>query len=155
MAPGSLADGRLLKEVPIPSGATIVSVRRGVNVIVPEGNTRLAHGDVLTVFGGASALEQFDARLAGTDHVTGEVRTAGTSATFFDVEVPPASVADGRRIAEIAIPEGCTVVSVRRGNETIIPDGSTVLQAGDLVTVFAVPGSRDQLVERLRAGETP
>ena len=148
---GSLADGRLLKEMPVPSGATIVSVRRGVNVIVPEGNTRLFDGDVMTVFGSRAALEQFEARLGGADHVTGEIRTVGTAATFFDIESPSGSVADGRRIAEIAIPGGCTIVSVRRGDETIIPDGSTRLIAGDLVTVFAVPGSRDQLVERLRA----
>jgi CIC family chloride channel protein len=151
VAPGSLADGRLLKEMPVPSGCTIVSVRRGVTVIVPEGNTRLFDGDVMTVFGSRAALEQFEARLGGADHVTGEIRTVGTSATFFDIEIPSGSVADGRRIAEIAIPGGCTIGSVRRGDETIIPDGSTQLLAGDLVTVFAVPGSRDQLVERLRA----
>ena len=148
---GSLADGRLLKEVPVPSGCTIVSVRRGVTVIVPEGNTRILAGDVMTVFGDIDGVEQFEGRLGGSMHVTGEIRRPGAGATFFDIELPERSVADGRKISEVAIPGGCTIVSVRRSEDLIIPDGSTVLHAGDLVTVFAVPGARDQLVERLRS----
>jgi Trk K+ transport system NAD-binding subunit len=40
---------------------------------------------------------------------------------------------------------------VHRGSTVIVPDGSTVLLGGDRVTVFAVPGARRTLVERLRA----
>jgi Trk K+ transport system NAD-binding subunit len=67
------------------------------------------------------------------------------------VEIPPGSVADGRPIKEVPVPGGCTIVSVRRGFDVIVPDGSTGLAAGDVVTVFARPASRQQFVERLRA----
>ena len=60
------------------------------------------------------------------------------------------SVADGRLIKEIAIPGGCTVVSVRRSAEVIVPDGNTRLEAGDIITVFARHHGRAQLAERLR-----
>ncbi|MDX1689898.1 MAG: chloride channel protein [Acidimicrobiia bacterium] len=146
----SLADGRLLKELPVPGAGTIVSVRRGLNVIVPDGSTRLAAGDVLTFFGSTVAADQFERRLGGAEHVTGEIRLGAEGATYFEVEIPVGSSTDGRRVAEVAIPSGCTVVAVRRGDDTLVPDGATVLRAGDVLTIFALPGSRDQFVERLR-----
>ncbi|MCB2223151.1 MAG: chloride channel protein [Actinobacteria bacterium] len=146
---GSVADGRLLKEVPVPSGVTVVSVRRGVRVEVPGGNTPLAGGDVLTVFASRSGFDQFLQRLSAGD--TEELTAiTGDPAQFFDLEIPLGSVADGRLIKEIAIPGGCTIVSVRRGMEVIVPDGNTRLLSGDVITAFSRQGSRRQLAERLR-----
>jgi Trk K+ transport system NAD-binding subunit len=59
-------------------------------------------------------------------------------------------VADGRLIKEIAVPGGCTIVSVRRGLDVIVPDGNTRLASGDVITLFAEPDSRRQFAERLR-----
>lgn len=146
---GSMADGRLLKEAPIPSGVTLVSVRRGTTVLVPDGNTRLQAGDIVTVFARAGLYEQFLERLYAGD--TEELAAiTGEEARFFDLEIPLGSVADGRQIKEIAIPGGCTIVSVRRDLETIVPDGSTRLSSGDVITCFAKPASRRQLAERLQ-----
>jgi CIC family chloride channel protein len=151
----SMADGRLLKEIPIPSGVTVVSVRRGLTVLVPDGNTRLAAGDVLTVFSRKEPFEQLGQRLSAGD--TEELAAlVGDAARFFDLEIPLGSLADGRLIREIAVPGGCTIVSVRRDREVIVPDGNTRLYAGDVITVFTRPGSRRLLAERLtapRAGE--
>ena len=41
------------------------------------------------------------------------------------------SCAAGRRIREVEWPERCLLVSVRRGEEEIIPRGSTKIQTGD------------------------
>lgn len=148
---GSIADGRLLKEIPVPGGCTVVSVRRGLEVLVPDGNTRLQAGDVMTVFARSGLYEQLVERLRADD--TEElVAFLGDEARFFDLEILEGSVAADRTIRELAVPGGCTVVSVRRGLEVIVPDGSTVLQAGDVITVFAEPESRRQLAERLRGG---
>ena len=148
---GSVADHRLLKEIPLPGGVTVVSVRRGTQVVVPDGNTRLAAGDVLTVFARHGLQDQLLARMHADDTAELEMVVGDDQARFFDLEIPAESVADGRPIREIAIPSGCTVVSVRRSAEVLIPDGSTVLEAGDVLTVFAKPASRRVFAERLMA----
>lgn len=149
---GSVADGRLLKEVPLPGGVTVVSVRKGLQVVVPDGNTLLGAGDVVTVFAREGGYGQLVQRLDAGD--TAELTAiSGDPARFFDLEIPLGSVADGRLIREIAIPGGCTIVSVRRGLEVIVPDGNTRLMSGDVVTLFARQESRTQLAERLRPPE--
>lgn len=71
--PGSPAGGRLLKEVAWPEGATLVSVRRDRNVMIPSGNTSLAVGDVITAFGTGEARNRLIERLnAGADEPTAE-----------------------------------------------------------------------------------
>lgn len=146
--PGSVADGRLLKEIPIPGGVTVVSIRRGLQVLVPDGNTRLRAADRLTVFARPGANLQLFERLHADD--TGELDLLDDNAArFHDIEVPVDSIADGKEIREIAVPSGCTIVSVRRDDEVVIPNGSTVLIAGDVVTVFSRPAERRMFVERL------
>ena len=149
---GSVADGRLLKEIPIPGGATVVSIRRGLEVLVPQGNTRLMHGDVLTFFAQPGVGAQLRERLHAGDTAELEAVVPEDDARFFDLEVPSGSVAAGRAIREVAVPAGCTVVSVRRSGEVIIPAGDTVLEAGDILTVFARSGARRVFAERLRVG---
>jgi CIC family chloride channel protein len=146
---GSIADGRLLKEVPLPGGVTIVSVRRGRDVVVPDGNTRLRAGDMLTVFARHGLHEQLIERLRADDTAELDVIVGSDRARFFELEIADGSVAAGRPIREIAVPGGCTIVSVRRGDEVIIPRGDTMLLAADVITVFAQPGSRRVLAERL------
>ena len=56
--------------------------------------------------------------------------------TLVEVSVELGSVMDNNYIKDIAWPEGCLVVSILRGEKEIIPCGSTLLLAGDLVTVM-------------------
>jgi CIC family chloride channel protein len=145
----SVADGRLLKEVAMPGGVTVVSVRKGLQVEVPDGNTRLQAGDILTVFARAGGFDQLLQRFNAGD--TEELTAiSGDDARFYDLEIPLGSVADGRLIKEVAIPGGCTIVSVRRGMDVIVPDGNTRLLSGDVITLFARQDSRKQFAERLR-----
>lgn len=149
---GSVADGRLLKELPIPGGATVVSIRRGLQVLVPDGNTRLAHGDVLTFFAQPGIGAQLRERLHAGDTAELDAVVPEDDARFFDLEIPTGSVAAGRPIREVAVPAGCTVVSVLRSGEVIIPKGDTVLEAGDILTVFSRAGPRRVFAERLKVG---
>jgi Trk K+ transport system NAD-binding subunit/CBS domain-containing protein len=149
---GSVADGRLLKELPVPGGATVVSIRRGLQVLVPDGNTRLLHDDVLTVFARPGVGAQLDERLHAGDTAELDIVVTDDEARFFDLEIPPGSTSSGRPIREVAVPAGCTVVSVRRRGEVIVPTGHTVLEAGDVLTVFARSGARRVFAERLKVG---
>jgi len=69
---GSMADGRPVKEVHWPAGCTLVAIRRGRAVLVPEGNTVLTSGDIVTGFGMPGARSQVMERLMATssDDVT-------------------------------------------------------------------------------------
>ena len=70
--PGSVADGRAVRDLPLPAECTIVSVRRGAGIAVPHGETRLQAGDVITVFAAKEAFRQLAERLH-LDEWTGEV----------------------------------------------------------------------------------
>jgi CIC family chloride channel protein len=77
-------------------------------------------------------------------------------ANFFEFVIPRGSVADGRNLKEVAWPEGATLVSVHRGRTVMVPDGNTVLEAGDIITAFATPTAQERLMNRLRqSAETP
>jgi len=78
-----------------------------------------------------------------------QVARTGADAGFFEVQLPPGSVAHGRTVSEVPWPEGCLVVSIHRGSSLLVPSGSTPLQPGDALTVFGSPEARERLVERL------
>lgn len=46
----------------------------------------------------------------------------------------------GRQIRDLELPEGCLVALVQRGDETIVPRGSTVLDHGDALILIGEPG---------------
>jgi CIC family chloride channel protein len=71
---GSIADGRMVRDVSWPEGSTLVSVRRGRDVLVPTGDTSLVGGDVVTAFGTESSRQRMIVRLnAGADEPTAEI----------------------------------------------------------------------------------
>ena len=78
-----------------------------------------------------------------------------TGAAFSELMIATGSVADGRPVAEVPWPEGCLLVSIHRGPTQLVPSGSTVLRAGDAITVFAGDEARERLVERLAAPIEP
>ena len=72
--PGSMADGKFLREVRWPEGCTIVSVRRDRIVLVPTGDTRLGRDDVITAFATPAARRAVIDRLNATgDEPTAEI----------------------------------------------------------------------------------
>jgi CIC family chloride channel protein len=71
---GSIADGRKVREVTWPEGSTLVSIRRGRDVLVPGGDSMLLAGDVVTAFGTDSSRQRMIDRLnAGADEPTAEI----------------------------------------------------------------------------------
>jgi len=55
----------------------------------------------------------------------------------------------GRRLSELALPEGALVVAVlrERGERALVPRGETKLEAGDVVLVL---GEREDALARVR-----
>ncbi|MGH8928890.1 MAG: chloride channel protein [Acidimicrobiia bacterium] len=72
--PGSMADGKAVRDVAWPEGSTLVSVRRERQVIIPAGATVLRAGDVVTAFGFPGSRRETIERLnAGADEPTAEL----------------------------------------------------------------------------------
>jgi CIC family chloride channel protein len=56
---------------------------------------------------------------------------------FVEIAIDAKSPAVGRKLEETPLPQECTLVSIRRGRNVVIPHGDTVLRAGDRVVAFA------------------
>ena len=81
--PGSMADGRAIREVAWPEGSTLVSIRRERQVQVPSGDTVLLNGDVVTAFGTMTSKDRMIERLnAGADEPTAEIWLDDLDAPF-------------------------------------------------------------------------
>lgn len=108
------------------------------------------------LFGRDGAVQAYHEGLtASTDRHLNRARLAQRTdpgAGYYDFRIPPGSIADGRKVREIAWPEGSTLVSVRRGRDVLVPKGDSVLQSGDVVTAFGSEGSKTRMIERLNAG---
>lgn len=80
--------------------------------------------------------------------------TTAVRSDLVEVVVPPDSPVSGLRVMDLHMPEDALVVLIGRGDEFIVPGGSTLIEANDALLVLA---DRPEL-ERLRArvaGRTP
>jgi len=96
-----------------------------------------------------------EALTSTTDHHLHRLRLTQRThpdAGYYDFRIPLGSMADGRKVREVSWPEGSTLVSVRRNRDVIVPAGDTSLVAGDVVTAFGTPASRQRMIDRLNAG---
>lgn len=62
---------------------------------------------------------------------------AGGTASLTEITIPPDFPYAGRVLAELQIPQDAIIISVTRGEEFIIPRGSTALFVGDKVLCLA------------------
>lgn len=56
---------------------------------------------------------------------------------------------DGKAIKEINLPANCLLVSIRRGEKEIIPNGNTIINSGDLLYVFVDEDKAAEIKEEL------
>jgi chloride channel protein, CIC family len=60
----------------------------------------------------------------------------GVGARFVELKVAQDASALTASLAKLALPWNCVIVSIRRGDQVIIPHGNTILSLGDKVTAF-------------------
>jgi trk system potassium uptake protein TrkA len=63
--------------------------------------------------------------------------------------IPSNSSAINKSLAVLDLPSGCNITAVVRGTDVIIPNGSTVLQAGDEIVAVIRSENRETLVKML------
>jgi trk system potassium uptake protein TrkA len=64
---------------------------------------------------------------------------------IIELEVLPKAPADGRRVADVHLPEGSLVISVLRDGKGFVPTGDTVIKAGDEILLVLDPGLEDSI----------
>ena len=54
---------------------------------------------------------------------------------MFTITLVKGSIADNRQVRDVLWPKGARVKELVRGDETILPDGDTILRTGDELTI--------------------
>ena len=71
--------------------------------------------------------------------------------TLEHITIAPGLGADGRRLAELSLPDSVGIVLVRRGDSVLFPHGEVVLRAGDQVTLIGQRSAMSAALQSLRA----
>jgi trk system potassium uptake protein len=64
---------------------------------------------------------------------------------IIELEVAGESPAAGRSVAEVALPDGCLIISVLRRGRGFVPKADTVIEADDEVLLVLDPGMEDRI----------
>ncbi|NMM65378.1 H(+)/Cl(-) exchange transporter ClcA [Clostridium sp. P21] len=68
---------------------------------------------------------------------------------IIEIAVYMGSILDGKKIKEVQLPSECLLVSVKRGQDEIIPRGNTSICAGDYLIVLSNENNADYVREHL------
>ena len=112
--------GKALKELPLAA-----LLLRGKETLVPNGETVVEEGDLLIL-----AAEQFEDR---------------ENLSMSEICLDKNSKWAGKSLSEIRLPKGSLIVLIQREGKTLIPGGSTVLQAGDCLAVARLGAETGEL----------
>jgi trk system potassium uptake protein len=64
---------------------------------------------------------------------------------IIELEVSADAAAAGKRVQEIALPEGSLIISVLRSGRGFVPKADSVIEAGDQVLLILDPGLEDEI----------
>lgn len=78
-----------------------------------------------------------DSDPTATDRTFDAVITGDAGPNLHELAVEAGSAADGETVVGLGLPHGVLIVLVRRGDVSLMPQGGTVLEAGDKVLLLA------------------
>ena len=113
------------KDLPLPPGMILAVIRRGKQTNGPRGNIRLMTGDRM-VF--------------GAEGVAGE-----EGITLKELRLRESHPWVGKAIRDLDISRQTLIVLVRRERKLLIPNGSSVLRAGDELVLYTKRDVRDSV----------
>lgn len=129
LSPKDAWTGKRIRDLSLPAGMIIAVIRRGDDTILAHGDVVLLAGDKLVI--GAEPLR-------GADPVELREMVIGKHHKW-----------NGFAIEELDISRQSYVVMVKRGSETMIPDGNVILREGDDVYVYSNVKNRDTNMDRI------
>ncbi len=115
--------GQRVSELPLPPGLLIAVIQRQGEVVVPRGDIRIQQGDYI-ILGAEGYQEEL-------------------GITLKEVTLKEQHPWTGQMIKELDISRQTLIVMVRRSEKMLIPHGSLVLQAGDMVLMYTKKNYRD------------
>lgn len=122
-------------------------------VIARVNNPRNQH--IFSVLGVASTVSSTSviARMIEREVITQELHTILSfdlgDLELVEIDLKPASPAVRKHVREIALPEGCLLVTVIRGGKVIVPKGQTSLREGDRILALTPQEKRAELQKTL------
>lgn len=108
--------GRPLKEKLLPSEFIVVMIKRGKNVIVPNGDTVVKPADILVL----NALNYED-----DSHTALSEQTVSAGNPWIN-----------QAVSALPLPPKTLIVLVKRGESSIVPRGDTVIESGDVLVLL-------------------
>ncbi|MCR5322603.1 MAG: ion transporter [Lachnospiraceae bacterium] len=115
--------GKQINELMLPKDIIVAAV------VKPDGKTEIPKGDLL--------LEENDVVVLGAKQYKGDTQTG-----LREIELKEHHEWNGRKIRELDISRQTFIVMVKRGNQTIVPNGDTVLRQGDIAVVYGKSSER-------------
>jgi trk system potassium uptake protein TrkA len=70
---------------------------------------------------------------------------------IIEVEVGAGAPADGRRVADVDLPDGSLIISVLRGGTGFVPKADSMIEAGDEVLLVLDPGLEESVTSQFAA----
>lgn len=104
-----------LSEVPIPKEFLVVLILRNRKELIPNGSTIIEKGDLLVI-----AAQEFNDR---------------QNLSMQEIIIDKNHTWSNLTIREIALDRGNLVIMIKRGDDTIIPDGNTKILADDTLVI--------------------
>ncbi len=110
--------GLTVRELRLPPETLLVFLRRGKERLVPNGSTVIQEKDTLVL--GASAY-------TGEDdiHLT-------------EISVNHLNPWCNKTVSQLTLPKNSLIIMIRRGDENLIPNGQTRIQAGDMIVLNTI-----------------
>ena len=112
-----------------------------------RGETILHAGDQVTIFAEKPKADLLENYLNGT--LTDFDVTEESLVCNREVEIPPGSSFDGKKIRDLSLPKDCVLVKIIRNRQIILPRGDTVLHSGDKVEIFGLDAKLSEAEQHL------
>jgi trk system potassium uptake protein len=121
-----------------------VAKAKGAGMVI----SRFYRTEMVKLLGGVGIDAAISSRLTAAGEILRFVRSgfvdqvatfSDTDAEAIDIEVQEGAAAVGKNLAELGLPTGVIVGGISRNETTFVPDGSSVVKAGDHIVFFALP----------------
>ncbi len=126
--------GKRVSEISLPGHCVIVSLRRGRNLKIVDGQTILKKGDFLTIFSEENCASDIENVLTGKTKV--HTDQINQNSYHEEILVVAGSKSKGKLIKELALPQDILIIGIQRNDEIIIPHGMNEIHIGDIIEVY-------------------
>lgn len=117
LTPGDNWSGKQIREIGLPKGMLIVAIQRGGQTIIPRGGIIPKPGDILII--GAESLKN------------------DQPVELKEIHLKHKHPWNGQKIKDIDISRQSFIVLIRRGNNTLLPNGELKLMEDDTVFLYS------------------